>query len=329
MSTTALDLIKGALRRVNAYQPGEAIAPLDAQDCLDTLNDLFDSLSTDHNSIVGSVENILYWTAQQNQYTIGNPLCTDLGSPPFTGTLTGGSNQITGVTNVPANLVAGTALSGVGAGSTLTDTAGVIPEGTYCTAFGAGTVTMSQNASATPSSGTDTMTYTVPGDFAIPRPLRITSSYTRFNALDFTLDVCATQGEYNAILYKAQPGPWPTIAWYNPQMPYGILNVYQTPGNGAELHLFTDSILGNLTLDQVFYMPQGYNRWMKWILAKEICAEFGYPMTEAIKTNAADAASKIKALNAQPAVVSRYDRQLVRGNRPDAGYIFHGGYGRS
>jgi hypothetical protein len=52
-------------------------------------------------------------------------------------------------------------------------------------------------------------------------------------------------------------------------------------------------------------------------------------MTEAIKTNAADAASKIKALNAQPAVVSRYDRQLVRGNRPDAGYIFHGGYGRS
>lgn len=316
MTTTALDLIKGALRRINSYQSGESIAPPDAQDCLETLNDLLDSLSTDHASIVGSVENILTWTAGKNQYSIGNPVCTQLGSPPFTGTLTSLSNSITAITNLPANLKLG---------ATLTDVAAVIPAGTTVTAIGVTTVTMSNPASATPA-GADTITYTVPGDFAIPRPLRITGGYTRINQLDFTLEVYTSQERFIEILYKAQPGPWPTVAWYNTAELYGILNVYQTPGNSGELHLFTDAIMGNLTMNQVFAMPQGYNRWIKWLLAKEICAEFGYPMTEAIKTNAADAETKIKALNAQPAVVAKYDRALVRGNRADGGWILRGGY---
>jgi hypothetical protein len=315
--STALDLIKGALRRVNSYQSGESIAPLDAQDCLDTLNDLFDSLSTDHASIVGSTETILNWTAGKSQYKVGNPKCTDLGFSPFVGTLTNLSPIITGVTNIPSNLVVG---------ATLTDVAAVIPVGTTVAAIGINTVTMSVNAAATPSSNPDMITYTLPGDFAIPRPLRITGGFTRFSQLDFSLDVYTSQERFIEILYKAQPGPWPTVAWYNTGTPYGILNVYQTPGNSAELHLFTDEILGNLTLNQVFYLPQGYNRWIKWLLAKEICGEFGYPMTEAIKTNAADAEAKIKALNAQPAVVSRYDSALVRGNRADGGWIMHGGY---
>jgi len=92
------------------------------------------------------------------------------------------------------------------------------------------------------------------------------------------------------------------------------------------LHLFTDTILSNLTLTQVLVMPQGYSRMLKWLLAKELCAEYGFPLNEAIKVNAAEALSFVKALNAKPAAVSRYDRELVRGNRPDGGFILHGGY---
>jgi hypothetical protein len=116
------------------------------------------------------------------------------------------------------------------------------------------------------------------------------------------------------------------VAWWNNQFPYGLLNVYQSPGNSAELHLFTDTILSNLTLNQVLVMPQGYSRMLKWLLAKELCAEYGFPLSEAIKTNAQEALSFVKALNAKPANVARYDRELVRGNRPDGGWITHGGY---
>lgn len=325
-TTTALDCIKAALRRINSYQSGEAIAAPDETDCLDTLNDLLDSLSTDQNYVFGSDEFILQWTAQQNAYTVGNPVCTLLGSSPFTGTMTSGSNIITGVTNIPSNLVAGSdAAYLVGSGSILTDSMGLLPADTTVTAIGTTTITMSANATGN-SNGADTFTYTVPGDFPIPRPLRITSGYTRFNALDFTLDVYETERQYNEILYKAQPGPWPTVAWYNNQFPYGLLRVYQTPGNGAALHLYTDTILENLTLTSVLVMPQGYSRALKWLLAKELCAEYGYPMTDSIKLNAQEATDFIKALNAKPASVARYDRALVRGNRADGGWIFSGGY---
>ena len=326
-TTTAVDIIKASLRRINSYQSGETIAKPDETDCLETLNDLLDSRSTDQNFIFGSSENILSWTAQQNQYTVGNPVCTLVGGVPFTGTLTASSNVITAVTNIPSNLVAGaTAAYTVGSGSILTDVQNLIPANTTVTAIGVNTITMSANATAS-SNGADTITYTVPGNFPIQRPLRITHGFTRFNALDFTLDVYETESQYTSLLYKAQPGPWPTVAWYNNAFPYGILNVYQTPGNSSALHLFTDTILANMTLNQVLIMPQGYSRALKWILAKELCAEYGYPLTDAIKVNAQESEAYLKALNAEPANVARYDRALVRGNRADGGWIFRGGYG--
>jgi hypothetical protein len=391
--TTALNLIQGALRKINSYQSGEPIAAPDASDCLDTLNDLLDSLSTDKQYIFGSNENILSWTANKRLYSIGNPTCTLVGSQPFTGTIgaafngqtatnvltvnsitsgvvnvgdvivgtgiaagtkitsfgsgTGGtgtynlstspgtiaaeamtslSQIIAQVTNVPANLIAGsTAAYAVGSGSILTDTQNLIALNTTVTAIGASTVTMSAYATSF-TSAVDTITYTVPGDIPIPRPLRITNGFTRFNALDFTLDVAETETQYTELLYKAQPGPWPTVAWYNNQFPYGLLNAYQTPGNSAELHLFTDTILSNLTLNQIIVMPQGYSRMLKLLLMREISIEYGFPLSPLALKLVEEATSFIKALNARPAAVSRYDRELVRGNRPDGGFIIHGGY---
>jgi hypothetical protein len=327
-TTTALSLIKGALRKVNSYQSGEQIADPDQDDCLETLNDLLDSLSTDKQFVFGSQENILSWTAQQRLYKIGNPIMTLLNLPPFTGTLTQGSNVITGITNMPPQIVAGaSAAYAVGSGSILTDVQGLIPGNTTVTAVGTNTITMSANAIGN-SVGTDSISYTVPGDLPIPRPLRITHGFTRFNALDFTLDVYETETQYTQFLYKAQPGPWPCVAWYNNTFPYGLLNVYQTPGNSAECHLFTDTLLQNLTLNQLLVMPQGYARAFKLLLAREIWIEYVSPVTVPgmLEKLAKEAGDYIKALNAKPASVAQYDRALSRGNRPDGGWIMHGGY---
>lgn len=316
---TALDVIKGALRRIVSYQSGEAIAAPDAQDCLEALNDMLDSWSTDHLSVFGSTENILQWTANKNQYRIGNPTNDVLGYANIIGTIVG--NVIT-TTSVPSQLVAG---SSILYASTVTDLQNIIPVGTYVTAVTSTTITLSNSVTSS-STGNDTIYWTVPGDFGIERPLRITSGYTRINQLDFTLDVAESQDRYNEILYKAQPGPWPTVAWYNNQMPYGILNVYQTPGFTAELHLFTDGILQNLSLNQELVVPQGYIRALKWNLAKEICAEYGFPLSDSIRINAKESYDMVKAINARPAVESRYDRELTRENRPDGGWITHGGF---
>jgi hypothetical protein len=326
-TTTAANIIQSALRKMNSYQSGEPMATPDENDMLDTLNDLLDSLSTSKDYMFGVNENVLAWSAQKRLYTVGNPTCTLLGSPPFTGTFTSGSPTITGVTNMPANIVAGqNPAYTLGSGSILTDVQGLIPLNTTVLAFTTNSVTMSANAIGN-SNGADSVTYTVPGDFPIPRPLRITSGFTRFNNLDFDLDVAETQEQYNEILYKAQPGPWPTVAWYNYTFPYGLLNVYQTPGNGAPCHLFTQTILANLTLTSLIIMPHGYNRALKWLLCREAWTEFmgATQMPAAIRELAAEAASYIKQLNAKPQSVARYDRELVRGNRVDGGWILFGG----
>lgn len=316
MSTT-LDLIKSSLRGINSYQSGEQIAQGDQEDCLDALWGLLDSLSTQKQYVYGSQEFVLQWIAGQIQYKIGNPLCTDIGEPPFTGTVTATSGVITGVTQVPADLAVGATLSDTYGGS-------VIPKKAVVTAVGTNTVTFAPVALAS-SIGLDSITYTIPGDFAIPRPLRITHGYTRFSQLDFPLDVYTTESEYNSILYKYQPGPWPTLSWYNNQYPYGLLNVYQVPGNSAELHLFCDTILTTPGLNDTLILPQGYKRTFKWLLARELWPEYwgAKPFPPHMSKLAAEAAGAIKALNAQPVPKMTYETILTK-RRHDKGFIFRG-----
>lgn len=394
-TTTALNIIQTALRRINSYQSGETLATPDENDALDVLNDLLDSLSLSQQFVFGANENVFTWIAGQRQYRVGNPLMTLLGSSPFTGTIgaafngqtatnvltvnsvtsgalnvgdiitgaglpantkiatfgsgTGGtgtynlsttpgtiaaegmttqSQVITGITNLPTNLVTGAgAAYAMASGSILTDVQGLIPTNTTAVSSTATTITMSAYATAN-SSSADSISYTVPGDFPMNRPLRITSAFTRFNNLDFTLDILETQQQYNEILYKAQPGPWPTVAWYDYTFPYALLNVYQTPGNSAEAHIFSQTLLTNMTLNQVLVMPQGYARALKWLLSRELWTEFmgGAPLPPTIEKLAYEASMFIRSLNARPQPVARYDRELTRGNRPDGGWITHGGY---
>ncbi len=246
LTTTAATIIKAALRRINSYQSGEQLAAPDANDCLEALNDLLDSWSTDHAFVYASPETIVQFTANKYQYSIGP----------------GGDFQIDAATGM-----------------------------------------------------------------GIDRPLRITSAYTRFSGLDFIMDVDWTEETYNAFLLKNQPAPWPLGLWYNPTYPLGLLNFYPSPSDGGELHLFTDQIFTQfLSLTQVVNLPRGYNRALKWALAKELCAEYGYPLSKEIEVNGNEAIAMVKSLNQVPVRLSEIDERLPQGNRADASWILTGGF---
>lgn len=311
--TTANDIILGALKFINVYAPGEPLDDSDAQDSLTTLNDLLDSLSTQEYAIYAAVENILTFTPQQYQYTIGN---YDAGS--FPGTVTNGSPTITGAT-VPSNMVIGGDLSGSG-----------IPAGTTILAFnsGAGTVTMSQNGNASP--GAQQINYTIPGNFKIARPLRVLDSFTRINSngagLDYDIKVVSRE-RYIEIGYKSISAPWPIVMWYNPTFPLGNLYFYQNPSQAGELHLFTALILSNLSnLTTPVNLPQGYSRWLKRILGRELAPEYGAVWTPTMEKLYGEARDAVKALNAVPVPVAKYDSDLYQNRRTDAGWILYGGF---
>lgn len=313
--TTANEIITAALTRCGSYSPAEPLGGIDAANALETLNDMLDSWSTDQISVYADAESILTFVPGQYQYTIGNYASTNF----FTGTLVSGSPVISGVT-IPTDLKTRADLTVVGTG---------IATGATVVAIGATTVTMSANATATVATP-QVFNYTVPGDFKLARPLRISKSFTRIttqsSGLDYPIEM-VTQDRYISIGYKNIPAPWPILAWYNPTMPLGTLYFYQSPSTAGELHLFSDTILTNFTdLTTNVNLPQGYNRALKWCLARELCAVNRYTLTPLIERMAKESYDMIKALNATPVPVATYDSALMYGNRTDAGWILRGGF---
>jgi hypothetical protein len=313
MSTTAQDIITGALRFINAYAPGESLSAADSADGLATLNDLLDSWSTDQASVYASDEDVFTFTAGQYRYTIGN-----YSAGTFAGVVTSGSPTITGVT-VPTDMVIRGDVTGSG-----------IPTGTTILAFnsGAGTVTMSANATATP--GSQQIGYTIPGDFKTDRPLRITNAFTRIytqaSGLDYPITI-VDQARYVNIGFKAISAPWPVVVWYNPTMPLGTLYFYQNPSSAGELHLYGDYILQNFSsLTNEINLPQGYVRALKRALARDLAPEYGSIWTPQQERLYKEAYDNVKSLNAVPTPVSNYDSALMQAQSTDAGWYLYGGF---
>jgi hypothetical protein len=223
--------------------------------------------------------------------------------------------------SVPTDMVAGGDLTGAG-----------IPAGTTILSFnsGAGTVTMSANATSSP--GAQQISYTIPGDFKAPRPLRITQAFTRITTqntgLDYPIEII-DKNKYAGIGYKALSSPWPIALWYNRTFPLGTLTFYQSPSDSGELHLYCDEILSQLAdLTTQVNLPQGYSRYLKRKLAREVAPEYGKEWTQHMEMLAKEAEDYVKSLNMVPVEVSNYDPELCIGPTSDAGWIMHGGFNR-
>lgn len=318
---TALDLIVGALRNLNALEAGEVPNANDANDALQVLNDMLESWSVEKLFVFSSTENILSFTPGVYQYTIGNPV---MGS--FTGTVTGGTNTITGVT-IPSALVVG---------GTLTDLGGAFPPGTTITASdGVSVITASNNALVTPAVNPDTFTFTVPGSLPIARPVRITNAFTRITVsggnpmiqgLDYQIRI-VPRDKYVALGLKGISGPWPTDLYYDPTFPYGNIYVYPNPSMAGQLHLWTDTLLADFqTVAQAVSLPQGYARAIKTNLALELAAEYGKAVSPSLDRRAREAKKMIQSLNSLEAVEAFFDQHILKSRRADAGWILHGGF---
>lgn len=354
-SSTALDLIVGALRNINALEAGETPNAQDTNDALQVLNDMLESWSLEKLLIFSSTENILYFTPGQYQYTIGNPVAGQ-----FIGTLVASSNTISGVT-VPSGLVLG---------GTLTDVQNAIQPGTVIASIGTNTIGMSKPALFTVASA-EPITYTTPGNFAIPLPVRITNAFTRITigstavgttgsgsdavltdggqqvltddgqpvytsgstvggtmvqGLDYQIRIIP-RDKYTALGLKGINGPWPTDLYYDRTFPLGNIYVYPNPSMAGQLHLWTDTVLSDFAdPNNPINLPQGYARAIKTNLAMELAAEYGKAVSPTLMQRARESKQMLKSLNSLEAVEAFFDQHILKSRRADAGWILHGGF---
>lgn len=326
-STTALDLITGALRNINALESGEVPTAQDANDALQVLNDLLESWSIEKLFIFSSTENRFVFNPGQYQYTIGN-----YEAGIFTGTLAANSNIISSVT-VPGNIIVG---------SMVTDVQAALPANTRVTAIGTNTLTLNNNALFTVSTP-ENFTYTIPGDIGydsstgapIVLPVRITNAFTRITVgngdpmiqgLDYQIRIIP-RDKYTALGLKGIAGPWPTDLYYDRTYPLGNIYFYPNPSMAGELHYWTDTILGDLSdINSDFDLPQGYARAIKTNLAIELAAEYGKAISPSLAQRARESKQMIKSLNSIPTVEAFFDQHILKSRRADAGFILHGGF---
>src|ERR1700733_7293087 len=395
VTSSAMDLCTGALLNIGAYAIGQPFSNALTSTCLQVLNDLTDSLSTDQAFVFTQNENIFSWTPGQYQYTVGNPTAAE----PFGGYTVSGLPIITGITS-SLDITFGINGSNEQVGGTLSDTLAAIPSGTTIVSYSTGTttgitfaapptgtaatltawaggllpyvlisfsdgeirsasisalggvtwtpaltgtpttaasynstyLTMSANATQTltEATGPTSVSYTVPGNFAIPRPLRIRTSFTRVTTsaaagLDYFLDIQSFE-RYKEIGLKTVPGPWPYVAAYQPTFPYGNFWIYPNPQIAGGAFVFTDYIIGEFTdINQTVNLPQGYNRAFKKLLALELAPIFGKTPSPMLIMQAKEAKELLKNLNTDPVVTMRYDSDLIYSRKTDASWIVNGG----
>jgi hypothetical protein len=313
MIITAGDIVLKALLFINAYSPGEPLDSSDSDDALSMLNLLTESRSTTRSAVFASDDNVFTFTPGQYVYSVGN---YDAGT--FPGTVTSASATITGA-SIPADMKIGGDIVGSG-----------IPAGTTILAFNAGAGTVTMSALGTVSPGAQQIAYTIPGDFKMNRPLRITQAYTRLttsgSSLDYPMEII-DQSRYVNIGYKGIPAPWPIYVWYNPTFPLGQLNFYQNPSSAGQLHLYSDEILQAFPdLTTRLVMPQGYALMLVRLLGRELAPEYGSIWTPMKEKLTDEAVKRVEALNATPSPVANYDPELYQSRATDAGWILNGGF---
>jgi len=145
-------------------------------------------------------------------------------------------------------------------------------------------------------------TYTIgtTGNWVTTRPIFISDpAYTTYQSVSFPM-LSMTQGEYDLIDYKTQPGVYPYRYLFVNNNPLASITLWPVPDGIVSVTFSIARVLTTLTnLATVFAFPPGYEHAFVYNLAILLGPQFGVQMNNYpdIKEIAADALGDIKRAN--------------------------------
>lgn len=149
----------------------------------------------------------------------------------------------------------------------------------------------------------NTASYTIGsgGVFNTTRPTKLDdSSFIRISGIDYPLTLVAADA-YAATPVKGTLSTIPYVIACDYAYPLATIYLYPTPSAAATLYLRSWKVLQSfaaLTTDLA--LPPGYQRAIEWNLAKELCPEYGVPVTNDIMREAVGSKLGITSINAPP-----------------------------
>ena len=135
------------------------------------------------------------------------------------------------------------------------------------------------------------------GDINTTRPLRIDGAYVTEGSTDLPVEVISAAA-WDAIADKTVTSNFPSLLYYEPSYPLGVVKIWPVPTDTNVLTLSVESQLTSFaTAATSVSLPPGYERAIAANLAIEIAPEFGRPVPPEVLQLARSSLAAIKRRN--------------------------------
>jgi hypothetical protein len=155
------------------------------------------------------------------------------------------------------------------------------------------------------STGAQSYTVGLGGDFNVTRPIKINAAYARLassgagSAVDYRISMIDAREDYARISLKTLSS-FPEWAFYDSAYPLGNLFLYPVPNSSYELHIVTMETLPQFaTAATVVNLPPPYVAAIRYCLAIYLCPSYQIEPTPSLARLAVNARRVIKRMNNQ------------------------------
>lgn len=139
-------------------------------------------------------------------------------------------------------------------------------------------------------------------DWNTARPNAIIYAFIRMGVNDYPCEI-VDQDTYDGYVQKSTSSNLPNRLFYDKTYPNGTIKLLPTPSQANTLYIRSMKLLESFaSLSDTVDLPSGYERMLKWALARELSAEYGKQITPDIERQYMEALADIKRLNARPIV---------------------------
>jgi hypothetical protein len=158
------------------------------------------------------------------------------------------------------------------------------------------------------------------GNITAPWPFQIEAALLRDTSvtpnLEVPLNILDLQ-EWQALTQRSTTGTWPTDLYYNASFPLGTIYLYPV-GTSTDRTLVLDlptPVSSFASADTVIALPPGYDKLLRYNLAKELCAEYKRPLDPIIAEIAVKSMTHVKTKNERPRLLRADPALLHAGGR--------------
>lgn len=145
--------------------------------------------------------------------------------------------------------------------------------------------------------GTSSYTIGPSGDLNITRPIKIEDAYQRLDGIDFPVEIIPPE-RWNMIVDKTTDSDVVEMAYYNPTLETGNLQVWPVPTSAVTLYLMVREPISSFSAaTDTVSLPPGYERALAYNLGFEISPEYGNGFSQAALEIARKSKAVIKKVN--------------------------------